>query len=191
MNATATTTAPAQGSARTVGIALVFVIGAAVAGIATGTILQQAIADPSSVVVSQAAVNTMHDMLARDRAAEALALQNATNWPDYAIRHRAPVSDTFRFTGPSRIQIVAGLGGLGAALATEAYGTELVQRMTATNVGVAAALATEAYGTELVQRAAAAAAAAAQANEDWPDYALRHRAPASETFRFTGPSHVE
>ena len=228
MNATtAARTTGQRGSARVAIVALVFIVAAAVAGLATGTLLQQAINRAGGTVLSTEAYDSLHAMHAIEAAAaaglsaalateayghdrvQALTGPAISDWPDVGARMATPklISDTFRFTGPSRVQSA----GLAAALATEAYGIEHVQRITAAsaptisdwpdlgsrmvtqplitdtfrlagpsrveNAGLNAALATEAYGTLHVLRMLEAGNAAPAITE-WPDEASRLIKPA-------------
>jgi hypothetical protein len=191
VNATAATAAhSSKGTARTAVIALAFVVGAAVAGLATGTVIQQ-------VTESRATAYWPAQPLAHHTpswfASSALPVKPlgaALALEAYGTQHiermgiAVPavadqlVSDTFRFTGPSRIQAVAGLS---PALALEAYGQQHIEHMAAaaaaaTEARLAPALALEAYGRQHIEHMAAAAAAGE---------------PLSDTFRFTGGSRPE
>ena len=188
MNATtAATTTGQRGSARAAIVAVALIVAAAVAGVATGNLLQQALNRSGGTVLSTDAYRSLHAMHAIEAAAaanlsavlatEAYGRQHVeritaagapaiSDWPDLGSRMvtKPLITDTFRFTGPSRVQNA----GLNAALATEAYGTLHVLRMLE-------------------------AANAAPAIEDWPDEGSRlvKPAPLSDTFRFTGGSRVE
>ena len=207
MNATtAASTTGQRGSARAAIVAVALIAAAAVAGVATGNLLQQALNRSSGTVLSTDAYRSLHAMHAIEAAAaanlsavlatEAYGRQHVeritaagapaiSDWPDLGSRMvtKPLITDTFRFTGPSRVQSA----GLAAALATEAYGLQHVERMGA------AAGSTTTFSTEDYRAQHPVQAIGTPAIEDWPDEAGRlvKPAPLSDTFRFTGGSRVE
>jgi hypothetical protein len=200
---TAASTTGQRGSARAAIVAVAFIVAAAVAGVATGNLLQGALNRTNGTVLSTDAYRSLHAMHAIEAAAaaglsaalateayghervQALTGPAISDWPDLGARMATPklISDTFRLTGPSRLQSA----GLAAALATEAYGAQHVERMGA------AGGSTTTFSTEDYRAQHPVQVIGTPAIEDWPDEGSRlvKPAPVSDTFRFTGPSRVQ